>query len=429
MMKPTGMEERCERGRVRDGLPSVAALIVLSLLMTLPAHAQLESRAQQLEVIRRDRQARLWPERQSPVVTMANGFIARADGSGEGTNGFQPVVFGGMRAGQGFAYGIGYRRSDIWRDRVAFRFTASGTIRQAFMFRLNGEFPGLIGRRGLFEYEAKYENSPQMDYYGAGADSEKANRSSYLLEDTDVTFRLGYQFTRRFSALADVGGYFVNVGPGSRDGVPSIEEVFDPADVPGMAHQTNYFRWGGVARFDYRDNSEAPTSGGYYVVRLSHYSDRSLRENGFIRLTGSADQFLPYRNGTRVVALRVEGQMAFTDAETNQEVPFYLQPTLGGNNRLRGFADYRFYDTTSVMGIAEHRWYVFSGMDAAVFVEAGAVSPRNAALLAEPKWGGGLSFRFKMFDSFFMRFDNAFSDEGYRMIFTFTDAFNLEERW
>jgi Omp85 superfamily domain len=405
-----------------------------------PAQAQVESRADQLEVVRKDKVARLWPESQSPIVNIANNMTERGllsggerstfSGNLQGANGFQPVIFGGTRSGNGFSYGVGYQRRDLWRDRIGIRITARATTRKAFAFDFAAELPRALGRRGFLRYYTKYENSPRMDYYGPGPNSNEADRSSYLLEDTDVRFSAGYQFTRKFAAAADIGGYFVNVGPGHRSGVPSTQDVFTGAEAPGVNRQTNYFRWGGTARFDYRDDLIRPTHGGNYSARFTHYSDRSFRENGFMRLVGAAEQYLSYHNGGRVVAMRLEGQMAFVNRENGQEVPFYLQPTLGGNSRLRGFNNYRFTDATSILAVAEHRWYVAQPIDLAIFGETGKVAPLNTQLNFEDlKWSAGLSVRLHLFKTFFMRWDHAFSTEGYRMIFSFSDVFGREDRW
>ena len=44
-------------------------------------------------------------------------------------------------------------------------------------------------------------------------------------------------------------------------------------------------------------------------------------------------------------------------AGNGQLVPFYLQPTLGGANTLRGYRFNRFYGDNSVMVNGEYRWF------------------------------------------------------------------------
>jgi outer membrane protein assembly factor BamA len=352
-------------------------------MLTVPAHAQIETRAQQLELLRRDKVARLWPERQSEFVNIVNKYVERGllEDPGQGATGFQPAVLGGMRAGNGLSYGVGYRRTDLWRDRADLRFTARGTPRKAYMFDLRGAISSLQTERAFFDFYAKYENSPRMDYYGPGPASKESDRTSYRLEDTELDLRAGYRLTENFSAAARVGGYFVNTGPGRRPGFPSTDDFFGPVRTPGLLEQTNFLRWGGTLQFDYRDNPQGPRRGGNYYLRFTKYSDRSLRQYSFNRVVGFAEQYFPYHNDTRAVAVRLEGVTAFVDRGKGQRVPFYLQPTLGGNGRLRGFNPYRFYDQTAVLATVEHRWYVFSGLDAGICRDWQSCAPEWTAQL------------------------------------------------
>jgi len=77
-------------------------------------------------------------------------------------------------------FGVGYRRVDLWNEKVAFRVTARGTPRGAYMFDAEVDFSRLTPlRRGELGVYAKYENSPQMEtrvteptmgpYSGSGA--------------------------------------------------------------------------------------------------------------------------------------------------------------------------------------------------------------------------------------------------------------------
>ena len=99
----------------------------------------------------------------------------------------------------------------------------------------------------------------------------------------------------------------------------------------------------------------------------------------------------------------VELLMVATQAGEGQTVPFYLEPTLGGNDFLRGFERYRFYDQSSLLLTAEHRWHLFSGGHAAIFAEAGKVAPKATQLnLAKAKYAGGIGFRFTLRDAVIM---------------------------
>src|SRR5262245_5398449 len=89
------------------------------------------SRTEEIERALREKQATLWPEREDPLVARANGLLDRGlqEGapSGAGANGWQ-LIFAGTRAGQGQAFGVGYRRSDLLHDALSVRAAVRGTL-------------------------------------------------------------------------------------------------------------------------------------------------------------------------------------------------------------------------------------------------------------------------------------------------------------
>jgi len=97
--------------------------ILITALLALTSHevcAQ-STRAEEIEQARRDKQARLWPERESPLVRRANelterGFKEGID-DGRSASGFQ-FVLGGMRSGLGLSAGLGWRQTDLWQERL-----------------------------------------------------------------------------------------------------------------------------------------------------------------------------------------------------------------------------------------------------------------------------------------------------------------------
>ena len=395
------------------------------LLMGQSADAGAKTRAEEIELARRDRVARLWPERESPMVQQANKLLERGfkegASTGKGANGPQ-IVLGGMRSGQGTSFGLGYRRSDLLRDHLGFRFTGRGTLAKAFMFDLGVDSPALQTDRFRFGFYAKYENSPQMDFYGLGPESKQEDRTSFRLEDFSGDLRMSLDFLRYFRINAHGGFLNVNTGRGKRKKYPSSEDLFPPESTPGLGEQTHFTRLGGSLQFDYRDFPGDPRGGGNYLVGLTQYWDRKLEQHTFRNLNLVAEQYIPYFNRTNVLVLRAQSQMTF--AKYGQTVPFYLEPVLGGNEFLRGFSWYRFRDANSLILTAEHRWHVFSGGHAAVFVDAGKVVPERSDInFSDLEVAGGFGLRFQMESRVFMRIDVAASHEGFRLIWTFNNVF------
>ena len=359
---------------------------------------QFKTRAEEIEQARRDKRARLWRETESPIVQKVNTLVERGllDGvtSGMGSNGWQ-VVLGGTRSGQGMSVGLGYRRTDLFGDRLGFRTTFRGTPQLASLVDFELNFPKLETERVFVNFHAKYENSPQVDFYGKGPDSSQQDRTSYRLETVGFDFNAGYRIFRYLNA--GVTGSFVSVhtGPGKRGGVPSTDEIFDFSSAPGLREDTNYLGVGGFMFLDFRDNPQGPRSGGLYGARVRQFSDRDVEKFSFRQIDWEAQQYFPYFNKTRVIALRAVATFSFeNDGNT---IPFYAQPKLGGNDSLRGFDRYRFYDKHALLVSAEHRWHTFSGMDMAAFIDAGKVASRKADMdFSDLEVSAGFGFRFKL---------------------------------
>jgi hypothetical protein len=384
---------------------------------------QATSRTEEIENQRKDKQARLWPERTTGIVKQVNKLTERGlmDGfrTGKGTNGPQ-IVLGGMRSGNGTSVGLGYRRVDAWNERLAFRGTIRGTLRLAYMFDFEASSPRLDTDRFKLRLYTKFENSPQMDYYGPGTDSKKEDRTSYRLEDLNLDVEAKFRVWGHFYTSGFFGGYFPNTGPGQRDGYPSIEEKFGPSAAPGIIRQPNFVRPSFQLQYDYRDLPSGPRSGGNYYARFKRFWDLGLDRHAFTQLDAAAEQYIPFRNKANVIALRLAATMTWAPGEN--KVPFFMQPTLGGNELLRGFARYRFTDQNALIATAEHRWHLFSGLHAALFFEMGKVAHKASQLnFHNLEYTGGIGFRATIQDSVIMRIDSAVSREGFRFMWTFSN--------
>ena len=78
--------------------------------------------------------------------------------------------------------------------------------------------------------------------------------------------------------------------------------------------------------------------------------------------------------------------------------------------------------------VDQHRWHAFSGLDMALFVDAGKVIPRKADIdFGNLKYSGGIGFRARIQGNVFMRIDFAGGPEGFRWMWTFSDIY--KHRW
>jgi outer membrane protein assembly factor BamA len=378
-----------------------------------------------MELARRQKDATLWPERENPLVVKANRLVDRGfiEGiqTGQGNNGWQ-LLLAGTRPAQGQTFGIGYRRADLFNDVLTARGTVRGTLLGALL--VDGELQVNRLRRSedtFVDVYMKYERSPRMEYYGLGENSRKEDRTGYLLNTASVDARAGYRFTRALNAGIDLGYGAAHTGPVSGGDLPSIETKFNATTAPGLFDDTTFFRWGAFAGFDTRDLSRGPRSGGFYGIEFNRYLDMDAGTYSHRRLDLEGQQFFPYFNQQRVVALFVKATFAYTGRD-DRVVPFYLLPQLGGSFELRGFNNYRFSDSNAFMAAVEHRWYVFSGLEMALFLDAGKTVPEKGRVnFYELNYSGGIGLRARVRGAVVLRMDVARSREGTRWIWSMSD--------
>jgi hypothetical protein len=417
---PTGVTIRVAVARL------LTAFVVVLVGQSTAQAQEVTTRTEQIEQARRQKQATLWPEREGPLVDRANGLLDRGllEGirSGNGNNGWQ-LLLTGTRPGQGQTFGIGYRRSDLWHDSLNARAAVRGTLWGAFMVDVEADVnPWRRSPQTFVSMRAKYERSPKMEFYGLGQDSRKEDRTRYLLKTMTGEVRAGYRFTDQLNAGVDfaVGG--VHTGPSGGGDVPSLETIFDAATAPGFFDDTTFVGWGGFVGYDTRDLARGPRRGGFYGLDFQRWADVTGGRYTHRQLQIEGQQFIPYFNETRVIAILAKARFSYTGRD-DRVVPFYLQPKLGGNFELRGFNQYRFHDNNAFMAVLEHRWYAFTGLEMAVFVDAGKTVPEKGDVhLAKLHYSGGIGFRARVQEAIVLRFDVARSREGLRWIFSISDV-------
>lgn len=404
-------------------MPGGAAYLISGALLCLPLSAQVASRDEAIQAARQEKAQHLAPDATSKleqwlVQVREKKLIERITA---GTSGLG-VKLGGLTTGSGFAAGPQYVRRDLGDGQLVIRGSARASLKRFQLFDLEIGLPKLLRERLSFDFLAVHRNYPRVDYYGPGPDSAKTGRSDFRLEDTAYDFAGGVKPWRYLKLGAALGYLQVNVGPGADPRFVSTDKIFVPAVTPGIDRQADFLRGGAFLQLDWRDNPGGPRRGGNYLVRYSSYSDRTLGRHSFRRLDLEAQQYISFFNERRVIALRGKSVLTYTAA--GQRVPFYLQPTLGGSDDLRGFRSFRFYDDNMIALNAEYRWESFSGLDMALFADAGKVFPQRAQWNLKDLEGTlGFGFRFNIRNNVFLRLDVGFSHEGYQIWLKFDNVF------
>jgi hypothetical protein len=396
----------------------VAFMFAIVLLLTPELAAQSQeappsSRADQIQSQRLNKAANLRVEERGKVEK----YLLRAQ---RGVRRLPiQIGVGGLGPGAGFAVGS----SAEWNsstDRLQIKAWGAVSVNRFYHAGSGVYFPTSLNHLTL-SLEGSHSDAPQLEYYGPGPDSVLSDRSNYRREDTLFNLRLALDDRRRGGAC-HLGELLLNVGPGKNESIPSTETLFGPGQAPGVDVQSNFVIAGCSAGLDARDFAGDPHRGTFAEVAYDRYYAQSDDQFSFHRLSGVAEQYVPFLNKKRVVVLRAQTDISLHSSD--QVVPFYLQPTLGSDTELRGFRRYRFYDENALALTGEYRWEIHTGFDMALFSDFGKVFHRPGEIsLSGMESSFGFGFRFKNGRKMVARLDTGFSREGIQVWLKFGKLF------
>jgi hypothetical protein len=322
--------------------------------------------------------------------------------------GFYPKL-GSLAVGSGFTYGAGFRDRDLFDDKGRLDLWAARSVRGYWATEARITFPELAANYLHLESWVAHRDYPEEDYFGLGPDSNRSDRTSYAIESERIGALAGVRPLSK--ALVGGGVEYLNprLGPGQDDRFPSIEEIFDPITAPGLGQSVDYLRSIAFLEVDYREPRNA-RRGGWYRVEFSHVDDRTTGTYTFNRVDTDLRQFVGFLADRRVLAARLF--LSTSDTDEGHIMPFYLMPTLGGNDTLRGFREYRFRGPHAILVQGEYRFEVWSGLDVALFYDAGKVAEKRSDLdFSDLERDYGFGFRFNTNAGIILRVDAAFGSK------------------
>lgn len=393
------------------------ALVCMLLLALVPVPATAQSRQAQAQTTRADKAKTLTPPKRGKVeaalIWVENQRLFEA------RDGFFPRVGMGIEGG-GFALGPGYRKTRLFGGLLDVTASAAMSIRQYRGADAAVAAPRLWQGRGFFEIAARYRDAPVETFFGFGPGSSQGARVTFAWRETAVNGTFGIRpagwFTvgarlERLAATTEIDG---PPPDGSRTAMAGA--------VPAGGAATELLVSEVFVGIDYRKPRANARTGGSYRLSFRRHQDRH-HQHTFDRLDADLRQYVSPFYGQRTLALRAFASLS--DPRAGQEVPLYLQPTLGGGSSLRGFPHHRFRDRNVLLLQVEYRWDVWPFLQAALFYDAGTVASRPESLrLAALEHDYGLGLRFGSDRAMFLSTDVAFgSGEGTRILVRFDHAF------
>jgi hypothetical protein len=414
----------CETTRPIGFTPFVVSLM-FAVLLTAPAGAQDPQAATRAELLAKMREqkaqviqppkpkgienALLYIERHRIIerLTIADGWYPR---------------IGGLRTGSGFAGGIGYRKH-LFDDELFVNVSGAVSTKLYKSAIAQVMYPRLWNDRVEIWNNVYWHDFPQEDFFGIGRDSLLSERTNYALTTTDISARGVLNVTPWLRVGSDLGLLWPDIGPGTDPRFASLETVFTDLEAPGLTEQPSYFYKTLFVEVDYRDQPGNARSGGLWRAMYAAWNDRQLNRFDFGRLDAEAAHFFPIFDKKRVFALR--GVVSYVNNDPDSRVPFYFLPYVGGSESVRSYREFRFRDENAIFFNLEYRWEAFSGLDMALFFDAGKVEQDWEDIgFDDLKTAYGVGFRFNTFKSVFMRLDiGAGGGEGRRIFLKFGPAF------
>jgi hypothetical protein len=346
-----------------------------------------------------------------------------------------PVV-GGVGSGGGVGFGVGY---DSPEDTGWYR-EAEAMVTVRRYWSVEGE----VGRRssrkrsqiGAF---GAVRHMGRLDYFGIGPNTIFEDRSAFRLRETTIGTRGWFRPAPAVRVGGSVAAYLPDLGRGSHPSVPSIEEVFASATIPGFGAEPTFGRYRGFVEFTNQSavvvdpEDQSPGYRGSYQLALEAVRDHDTGRHNFHRWETEVQQRIPgFKPGQ---LLTLHGFVAATNS--GSDVPFYMLYTLGGSSglktfrpdllgsdrtraTLRGFKNFRFRDRDLVLMQAEYRIPVHRYVHTSVFVDSGQVAPSTSQLFDNLRTTTGFSVSYVRKGRSLGRVDVGFGGgEGVQLFWSF----------
>jgi len=313
----------------------------------------------------------------------------------------------------GLALGVGVRSP--MSDSTGWTGSLTGSLSLKDHRRVT--FEQRIGDRKIpfMLIESAYKFRPNLPFYGIGNSSDD-ERVIYLEEEgaVEASVPIGSDRLRQVRLL---GGYSNISARHGYDGVPSIEERFNPSTVPFFLKKSRVMSYGVGADLALINDDAFPSRGihGRAEVRRVHGLGDTGVEYMQWHLEGRG--YLPVFADRRAIALRVVYQ-GVDPLEGTRPVPYYRLPTSENEVQFAAFATQRFRDQKLLLAHAEYRWEIWDFAWAYVFTQWGAVaSSLDQFRYADGHESHGLGFRFGMSGVGAARLEFARGSEGMRISF------------
>ena len=211
------------------------------------------------------------------------------------------------------------------------------------------------GRYILAADFAAFKN-PFARFFGFGSRTTEAQETNYTSRELLVKLTAGINLTPDLSLMLTARYRNVRVDDGVVVSLPGTAQQFPT--IPGI-QGAQVLGHGLTLRYDTRDSQLIPIKGTYVNV-LAEFNQNLTpnEENQWGHAALDARQLIPHSSDQMVFVSRILFNGVFGQVErtgTKLGVPFFEQPTLGGEDTLRAFGRSRYIGSWAVLANLEER--------------------------------------------------------------------------
>lgn len=359
------------------------------------------------------------PEPTRPAVDEKDasdrGWMAMAERWFDSDDGEVPrftIVFGGIKPGSGAAAGpaVAY----TFGDGSFVQARAEYSIHSYKLLQANYQSRSFEWLHAVVSARVRWQDAPSVALYDLGADASDL-RALYAERKTEYSAQADLRPTSITRVVGGFGYEKYRVGNGRLD-LEEDEHLTEIPPLPGLGARPAFLHVFAAGAIDARPSGDVSRRGWRLDAAAHRFSDREQGTYSFSQFIGEAEQLVPVAQERGALGL-----VGTIWALTGDTVPFFLMPTLGGGDYLRGYRTYRFRDRDAVVVTAQFQWRLHEWVDGVAFVDVGRVAPRLSALrLGASRPTEGVGVRVRTPKKTIFRFDVARSNEGLQWLIGFS---------
>jgi outer membrane protein assembly factor BamA len=294
------------------------------------------------------------------------------------------------------------------------QFIASLTEQIERKLAFNYTDPGFSNGRYFLNVGASFFKNATARFFGLGQGTVESNETNYTAREGRVNWRFGV-YANEVTQIAVAQRFReVRLQRGATD-LPFTVERFPVVDgVQGesiiLGHRVSFY-------YDTRNNLVTPTDG----MAITAYAElnQNIRNSNnpvYSRYEIEIKKLIPSESKRAILVVRANLQ-----ATLGEQVPFFEQSSLGGQNNLRGYGVDRFIDKHLIAASIEERIHlvrtkiagVTADFEIAPFLDTGQVfSTYKDVSFKDYRMTPGMGFRGIVRPNVVGRIDYGFSREG-----------------